>query len=180
MPKTLILLQTKSDFEQGEAPLMITVVLRVRNSGFVFWWESGWENACVVGCRLLKPTAAASAPKHIHLCSIHHDLASWVHVPVCILVHVEMWAKCVPLSSFSPFLPLPQWVPPFFARKSGHGRREEQDCAVWCSLGFASGAHSQLWQRCCFLMHASWGFTCRWVCNKLCQCFWFFLPDIWL
>jgi len=180
MPKTLDLLQTKSDFEQEEAWLAITVVLRVGNSGFGFWWESGWESACVVGCGLLKPTAAASAPQPIHLCSIHCDLASWAHVPVCVLLHVKMQAKRVPLLSFSPLLPLRQWMPPCFARQSGHGRREEQYCAVRCSLGFTSGAHSRLWQRFCFLMHANWSFTNRCVGNKLCQCFWFLLPDLCL
>lgn len=140
-----------------------------------------WRRKCMCGgCGLLKPTAAASASKLIHLRSIHCDLASWVHVlvSVCILVHVEMWAKCVPPSFFSLFLPLTQWVPPFFARKSRHGMREEQDCAVRCSLGFTSGARSQLSQRFCFLMHASWSFTCRWVCNKLCQCFWVLWPNV--
>ena len=36
MPKTLVLLQTKLDFEQGEALLVIMVVLRVGNSSLVF------------------------------------------------------------------------------------------------------------------------------------------------
>lgn len=40
MSITLVLLWTKSDLEQGEAQLVIAVVLRVDDSGFVFWWES--------------------------------------------------------------------------------------------------------------------------------------------
>lgn len=159
MSIALVLLQTKSDLEQGEAELVIAVVLRGGYSGFVFWWES----ALVVGSGLLKPTATASSPKHIHLCSIHHDLASRVHVAAFWFMLRCKLSTCHHHPS-SPSSPHPSACLPL------QRRRAEQDCALWYSLDFTSGPHRKLWHRFCFLIQASWSFTCMWVCNKLCQC----------
>lgn len=59
------------------------MVLIIVDNGFVFMGKQlcyYW----VAGCWQLKSTAAASALKHMHPCSY---FGSWVHVPVCALLH---------------------------------------------------------------------------------------------
>lgn len=126
-----------------EALLVITVGLKGGDSGLGLLIGK-WLGKC-----LWNPQPCICTKAHS---PVQPPLPSCILSTVtgCVLAHVEMPAKCLPLSCFSPCLS--KCIPSLQGSPDRHGRREEQGCAIWCSLGFTSGAHSQVWQRLCFLV----------------------------
>lgn len=159
MPKALLLLWTKSDFEQGGALLVLTVGLRVGDSALGLLMGQG------LGKCLWNP----------ELLYLHHSTLTWAASSAILYPEHCPWLCCGSSRDTSqvpavvillPLPPLPWQVPPFFARKSRHVRREDQDVpsdAAQVSLQ----VHTVALTKVVLPSAASWSFACGWICNKL-------------
>lgn len=159
MPKALLLLWATSDFEQGNALLVVTVGLRVGDSALCLLMGK-WLGRCLWNPQL------QHLCQNTHLGSFHCHPASWA-LSLAVSWYLSMNQKSACHCHLSP---PSSPVPASASLLCKKVQTWKKGGAGWCHLmqpRFCFRCTQPALTKVMLPSAASWNFTCGWICNKL-------------